>query len=143
MKNTYNIKNKHKNKGNYYAGKFQNSGFIPLKKEKTRFSIGDNVINPKRYRGDGIIKKLFYNKYNKLKCVIKEECGFYEYECFTWELILLPLTRKVLFEKHNKKLIVISPGITYSGVTGYITISSFWTETFYAPSFPEINQSFL
>jgi hypothetical protein len=121
MKNSYNIKNKHKDKGNYYAGKFQNSGFIPVKREKTRFSIGDNVRNSEHFWNDGkgIIKNIFYNKYNELRCIV-EEYGGAEYECFTWEIYMLPLTRKVLFEKY-KKIVpsYITFPYTYSGVISY------------------------
>ena len=125
MKNKYNIKHNHREKGRY-AGQFQNKGFIPVKKEKINFSIGDIVKSKKETwmrGGEFVIKKIFYNKYNELKYILKSNNhGIYvnEYEHFSFEIQLLPLTRKVLIEKYNKQTIefqngsFIVSGSTYS-----------------------------
>ena len=105
MKNKYNIKHNHREKGRY-AGQFQNKGFIPVKKEKINFSIGDVVKIKKptwRRNGECVVEKIFYNKYNELKYIIKGH-NFNE-ELFSFQIQLLPLTRKVLTEKHNKETI--------------------------------------
>jgi len=125
MKNQYNIKHNHREKGRY-AGQFQNKGFIPVKKEKINFSIED-VVKIKKETwmrgGEFVIKKIFYNKYNELKYILKSNNpGIYvnEYEHFSFEIQLLPLTRKVLIEKCNKQTIefqngsFIVSGSTYS-----------------------------
>jgi len=115
MKNQYNIKHNHREKGRH-AGQFQNKGFIPVKKEKINFSIGDVVkIKKETWNkgGEYVIKKIFYNKYNELKYILKSNNhGIYvnEYEHFSFEIQLLPLTRKVLTEKHNKEIVEFKNG---------------------------------
>jgi len=121
MKNQYNIKNNYKEKRRY-VGQFQNKGFIPVKKEKINFSIGDVVKIKKEtwMRGEYVIKKIFYNKYNELKYILKSNNGIYvnEYEHFSFEIQLLPLTRKVLIEKCNKETIKFQNGsLIVSGAT--------------------------
>ena len=123
MKNQYNIKHNHREKGRY-AGQFQNKGFIPVKKEKINFSIGDAVKIKKETwmrGGEFVVKKIFYNKYNELKYILKSNNhGIYvnEYEHFSFEVQLLPLTRKVLIEKYNKQTIEFQNGsFIVSGAT--------------------------
>lgn len=126
MKNKYNIKHNHREKGRN-AGQFQNKGFIPAIKEKINFSVGDNVFFKKStWRGDSgfFIKGFFYNKYNELKYVLKNNSN--EQECFSWEIYLLPLTRKVLVEKYNKESIKFDNGsFIVSGSTYTLYIDCF------------------